>query len=655
MLAGDFHWDAETYSPVDLKSAGLGRYIMHPDADVLCLSYARGDEEPRVWIPGDPLPRDLFNAERLIAWNAGFERAVWWLLYRKYGWPDCPALDRWLCAQAVALSHALPAPLEQAANALHVPINKDPRGKKLIQLFCVPDRKTGQRRMPNAHFDDFLDLVDYCKQDVRAERAVLHACPKQELSEAEHRRWRHKMLTNERGFLVDIPTCKVASAAVKQWKGVLAKECKELTGSLEPTQREAVWNWLKEQDVEIANMRANTIRDVLKAMPAGAARRVLEIRQAASLTSTAKYDVALRCTSGDSRMRYTQVFHGAGTGRVTHKLFQPGNMPRSKLFDGAGKPIKDVWRYADELDLISRPEQVDLVFEPMAFYSTILRSMIVAPEGKLLFAGDYAQIEARMNAWQAGEKTKLDAFIAKEDLYKRMAARIYGLPISAIDKESRERQIGKSAELGAGFGLGAAGFKTYCKEQAGVEITSEEAELAISAYRELSPKTVENWHRVKNAALNAIRDPGRIYEAGVISYCCAKSRQWLFARLPSGRVLSYCRPRIVLDKFNRPEQILIAGVHPKTKQWIEDLRVWHGVFVNNNVQGACRDIMADAGLNVEAAGWRVVLDVHDEVISEGAKERDLEEYLGIMGQAVSWAPGLPITVEGWCGRRYRKG
>ena len=649
-----FHCDAETYSPVDLKSAGLSRYISHPEADVLCFSYARGEEEPKVWIPSDPLPRELFDG-RYISWNAGFERAVWWLLYRKYGWPDCPAHDRWECAQAVALSFALPAPLDQAAEALHVPIKKDPKGKRLIQLLCVPDRKTGQRRMPNAHFDDFLDMVDYCKQDVRTERAVLNACPRQHLTEIEHRRWRHQMLVNERGFRVDLPTCRLASASVKTWKGHLSKECKALTGSLEPTQRQAVWNWLREQNVDIANMRANTIRDVLKHLPEGDARRVLEIRAAASLTSTAKYDVAMRCVSGDSRVRYTQVFHGAGTGRVTHKLFQPGNMPRSKLWDGSGKPISDVWRFADEVNMMSDPALVDIMFEPMAFYSSMLRSMIVAPEGKMLFAGDYAQIEARMNAWQSGETSKLKAFVAKVDLYKRMAARIYGLHPDEISKDSRERQIGKSAELGAGFGLGSVGFRVYCKEQAGIEIAAQEAEVAIEAYRELSPRTVENWYRVKNAALNAIRDPGHVYEAGTVKYCCAKNRAWLFAQLPSGRVLSYCRPRIVLDKFGRPEQILIAGVHPKTKQWIEDLRIWHGLLVNNNVQGSCRDIMVDAALNLEVAQFRVVLSVHDEVISEGDAQRDIEDYLSIMGQAVPWAPGLPITVEGWSGRRYRKG
>ena len=446
-----------------------------------------------------------------------------------------------------------------------------------------------------------------------------------------------------------------------------------ITGDIRPSQRAAVLDWLRENDVEIANMKKNTIADALDDpdLPEGTVRKVLELRSQHAKTSTAKYDVFLRSVGARDRVYYTQTFHGAGTGRVTHRLVQPGNFPRPELKYYNGDPIPDVWKYADDLGLCSDPYALSFVFEPMAFYSSLLRSMIVAPPGKLLFSGDYAQIEARMNAYLSGEQSKLAIYEAGGDLYSVMAGYIYNRDPAEIDRKSFERQIGKSAELGAGFGLGGIGFQTYCKDTARIEIDRKTAQHVIDVYRESSPGIVRNWEATKDAVFNAIRAPGEVYEVNLCKYVVTKNRGWLFCKLPGGRVLAYCRPKLewivrVFETIDREtgeirrtrktvEQIFVAGVHPKTHQWIERLPAWQGQFVNNYVQGSTRDIMVDASERVEAAGFPVVLDVHDEVIAEADEHRSLDEYRTIMAAPVPWAPGLPMKVDAWCGTRYRKG
>lgn len=640
------HIDFETYSPVDIK-AGLSRYSTHPDADILVVCYALDDGPVKRWLPGDPLPAELFQAESYHAFNAQFERCIWWqILYRKYGWPDAPALDRWRCTQALGQSFGLPASLFEQVAALRLPQQKDARGQALIRYWCIPDRKTGARRWPFENPSEFDALCNYCGQDVIAERALMKALPKPALPPSGQRSWEHQARINERGIFVDVETTKALADAVDSYKAQLTKEANKITNGLDPTQRAAMLEWFKSEGIELENMRAITIKRALKTLPESQARRALEIRSAVSKVSTAKYRVMLKQVSGDRRLRYTQRFHGASTGRVTHTGgVQLGNMARGEIKDAAG--------LAEELGLISDPALLALFHDPMQAYSALVRTVLTATPGQRLYSGDFAQVEARYNAWRARQHDLVKMFADDVDVYKHMASRIYKMPLDAIGKESRERFIGKQCTLAAGYGIGANGFKTRCKETWDVDVSAEESEAAVYGYREQVPKIVECWYKTVAAARNAVNDPGNSYETGYGEvYACSRNKQWLFCKLPSGRLLSYLRPRIELGDYG--QELYCAGVDTYTKKWSEKIKLWHGTLVENIVQGACFDIMDAASQRVEAAGFRVVLSVHDEVVSDASMQLEEWAFKELMCTPVPWAPGLPIKVETWSGKRYHK-
>ena len=636
--------DFETYSPVDLKTAGLSRYVESPEFDVLVCCYSIDGAPVQTWVPGMPPPADLFACKTFAAFNAGFERAVWWWLYRNARWPDCPTVDRWRCTMALGLSYGLPGGLDQMLAALRLPVSKDPRGPALIRLFSIPDRRTGKRTYPAEQPEEFAGMMEYCANDVVVEQALVAALPRKELPPASQREWGHQQTINERGIEVDRDLAMLLATKVHELQGRLSARTKELTSGLEPTQREAIKDWLKPEGLDLPDVKKTTVQRALSSMPDGVAKEVLDLRSSASKTSVAKYAVLLRRTSHDGRLRHSMVWHGASTGRVTHKGFQPGNLP--------AREMKDAHELADARWLIGDIDVLEVVFDPMKVYSALVRSTLIARKGRRLVSGDYAQIEARMVATMAGQRDLVQAFADGIDVYRFMAARIYGLRFEDIAKESRERFVGKSATLGAGFGMGPGRFFDYCKDN-GSEITTGEAEQAISSYRSNVPRVVAFWYAVKAAALNAVRDPGGLYPVGPLTYVCSASRKWLYCKLPSGRALAYLRPRIIVDEYG--PQLLCAGVNTYTHKWTEDISLWHGTLVENAVQAASADVMKEAAMRLEANGFPVVLSVHDEVVSEPLIDGpSLAEMHRIMLEPVPWMLQLPLAVEGWEGNRYRK-
>lgn len=635
--------DFETYSPVDIRSAGLARYVESPDFSVLMCGYSIDGGPVQMWFPHSPPPSDLFACTTFRAYNAGFERAVWQWLYRNGGWPDCPSVNRWRCIMALAQSYGLPGSLAEVGFALGLSTVKSVRGQALMRLFCMADKKTGQRRPLAGLQSEWQEFIEYCRQDVLAEQAVVDDLPTKELPPAEQRAWEHQQRINERGIAVDRDLALRLATLVAAEQADLREQTKALTAGLEPTQRAAILEWLREEGADLVDLKKTTVQRALKAMPESDARRVLQLRASASKTSVAKYPVLLRRTSGDGRLRHSQVYHGASTGRVTHKGFQPGNLPAREM-DGAHELAEMEW-------LFGEPELLAQIVDPMRAYSAMVRTTLIAGPGRVLQSGDYSQIEARMVAWMAGQHDLVQQFADKTDVYRYMASRIYGIPVDRIRKDSKERFVGKSATLGAGFGMGPSRFYDYCRDN-GSEISVEEAERAITEYRNSVPRIKQFWYDVKNAAVTAVQDPGNVFPVGPVAYACSSSRKWLYCKLPSGRKLTYLRPSVIVDEWG--PQVRAAGTNTFTKKWDENLSLWHGVLVENMVQAAARDVMVEAALRLEAADYRVVLTVHDEIVCEPKEGMPLDEMHRIMLEPVPWAPGLPLAVEGWEGKRYRK-
>ena len=384
----------------------------------------------------------------------------------------------------------------------------------------------------------------------------------------------------------------------------------------------------------------------------------LELRREAK-SSTAKFAAMAQVAAQDGRVRGSLQYHGAATGRWAGRLIQPQNFPRVD-------PDRDAWKVEAALALLNTDLCADDVVdnlriytqtEPMAVLSKCLRAMIIAPEGKDLIGGDFANIEGRINAWLAGEEWKVQAFRDYDqgigpDLYRLSYARAFGLEPDQVT--SQQRQIGKTMELAMGYQGGVGAFQTMARGM-GVVVSDERADDLKRAWREAHPAIVRSWYEVGDAAVAAVGSPGMVVPAlsGRVSYIVANG--FLFCRLPSMRVLAYAAPRLIRDEVFNRWQVEFGGVNSLTKKWGPQ-KLYGGLQIENIIQGTARDVMAEGMFRLEARGdYPIVLTVHDEVLCETPEDRgSVGEFKTILSQPPKWAAALPTAVSAWRDKRYVK-
>lgn len=693
--------DYETRSRAELKHTGTYLYATDPSTSVLCLAW-RLDDAPHtyLWHPAFPnarpkaktwvnakgkrirgLPPHLeryangmpeygrSDLEMLLLWitwgdvteveahNAMFERVISRYVMPRhvpgFAIPD----ELWRCSAAKAASFSLPRDLKGAVNALGLAEKKDDSGKALINKLSKPNK--------NGDFceevESLLDLFAYCKQDVVAEEGLsanLRPLPPDELET-----WRLDQTINLRGVAVDTAFVKRALEITAEEQRAADLEVGILTGgAVDSTgQRDAMLAWLREQGYPAENLQGDTIDDVLK----GAwelkpeVRRVLELRRSLGRTSTKKYEAIARSICADGRIRDLLAYHGAGTGRWAGRRVQPQNFPRGSISGDMDTFVADAKRYDTET--------LRLIYgDPMELLATALRGALIAPEGRVLNVADYAAIEARVVAWLAGQLDKLEMFAKGVDMYKAAASSIFSIPADKIAKDSRERQIGKAAELGLGFQMGSKKYVTNVFDTTGIVITEEFSEQVVKAWRAKNDRIVAFWSDIQAAAIEAItRGPGKAaVPCGKLAW--AQRGRFLHVKLPSGRLLSYCDPRVeeklvegtradgTKYSFTAPS-IRFMGIDSKTHQWTSQF-TYGGSLTENVTQAVARDLMRDAMHRLERTGvYETVLTVHDEVVAESdAAAGSVEEYENLVSQIEPWAAGLPVKAEAWRGGRYQK-
>lgn len=270
------------------------------------------------------------------------------------------------------------------------------------------------------------------------------------------------------------------------------------------------------------------------------------------------------------------------------------------------------------------------------------------PEAKVLVCADFAQIEARVIAWLAGQQDILDVFASGEDVYT-YTARLIG---------STSRQLGKVCVLGLGFGMGPVKFILTAASY-GLTIDEVFAESTVKAWREANREIVHFWYELDDAFREAIKSPyGTRVKVG--DYVTVeRGRTAVFIRLPSGRQLVYRNARLVYNPDARHRSgydIVYEGVDQKTKRWAT-IRTYGGKLAENVTQAVARDIMAEALLTLDDLGVDLRLTVHDEIIAvalASEAQRTLDLIIEIMRTPPAWGLGLPIGAEGWFGERYRK-
>lgn len=667
--------DFETRSPVDLPKAGVYAYSEDPDTDILCMSYAFGDEEPETWRPGEPMParvrEHVESGGEIRAWNATFERVLWWVvLTPRYGFPR-PRAEQFVCTAAEARAMNLPGSLAWAAEVTGVSHRKDTEGHRLMLKLSSPVGKNP--KPPYEWHEDPADLrrlVEYCEQDVRTERAIARVLVR--LSPVERAIYLLDQRINDRGVRADLPLVDAMSAVVEDAMTEAGVRLDQLTDGVVTavTQTARIKEWCNRRFVEeeiteqrtgtvliqgeevettervpfrIPGVAKNVLREtlLLDVLPEDV-REVLEIRQECGKTSPGKLKAIKRGIGRrDDRLRGLLLYHGAGTGRWSGRRVQPQNFPRPD--------VEDVEQY---IPAVMRGDRI-VGPSPMSVVTSMLRSCLIASEGHHLMAADYGQIEARVTHWFAGEPWE-------DNPYERMAGFIYGRPWQEIEEDSVERQIGKNTVLGAGFGMGAEKFQEYTYIATGIRIPLEEAERAINGYRMRKSGIRDLWYELEQAAEGAVLRPGEITSAGTgaeVQYVA--SGQWLMCRLPSGRAIFYCRPKVEWVEVpwsdtDKRRAVTFEGVNTYTRKWTRG-SMYGGLQTENVVQATARDIMAAAMARVEDAGYPVVLTVHDEIIADVPNDHgSLEDFERLMSRVPKWASGVPIDVKGWEGQRWRK-
>jgi DNA polymerase len=634
--------DFETRSHIDLTERGLDIYANDDTTEVLCIAFGNTPETVNVLPPQNPSTNQLWplmqhvsKGGKIQAWNAMFEYAIWnCVCVPRYGWPELK-LEQCIDTMAVAAANNVPQSLGDAALFMDANQQKDTRGRYLIQKLCKPVKGSFNN-------DPALlkELFDYCAQDVRTEMAIGSVL--RPLSDAEQEVWELTQRVNLRGVPVDPRELQNAVLAVVRAQDALDYELLAMTGC-KPSERAKLLFWLNTQGADLADLTAKTVSAALAKLVGTNLHRVLELRQEGSQTSVAKYAKMMEIQR-EGRIRNTLVYHGASTGRwASRGGLNLQNIARPTLEDG-------------EIER-AIPRVFDGGLGSMSELSSLVRSAISAPPGQTFVDVDFSSIENRVGVWLAGQKDKVELFRKGLDEYKVFAAEsLYRINYDEVTKE--QRQISKSAVLGAMFGQGAKGLVKYA-EGMGVTLSEGQAKNAVDGYRSSYAKVKNLWASCETAAIDAVQNPGNGFKAGdKIVMKVGKGALWM--QLPSGRLICWQRPQLELLTTPWGSEKLGVTVHSQntyTRQWTRNPLIGSSIF-QSAVQGTARDFLANAMLNLEKNGYEIINSIHDEVlllVDENKAEEALEnDVMHIMTHPPKWASDFPLAAEGWVSKRYKK-
>ncbi len=651
-------------------------------------------------------PKIVFAAH-----NAGFERAIWRKLFVPLGYPKIPR-KRWKDTAAKAARHGLPRALDGVCDALETPHQKDLSGNKVMRQLSrsrKPSKANPDKFLyPDKEPEKFQIMYAYNIDDVEAERDVDKAVP--DLEESEQEIWELDQEMNERGIRIDREAVEKSILLLQQHKKVLLLEFYEATdGEVNSPKQFAKWKkWLNDNGCDADNVQGETLSKILfddstLGLLPNYVKRAIELASQLGRTSTAKYEKFIEQMGDDDRIRDYLIYHGAErTGRWTGKGVQPQNFLRpSKGFD-IEQVVADIKQYDYTMFSLFYPNVIDTIAQAV-------RGMIIASEGYELYVSDFTAIESRVRAFLAGDLEAmklfwdLDCLIADQDNYCAMASDILGRYITKADDD--ERQMGKVGDLSLGFAGGINAFAKMAPAYkldldalfpliwpTATEKERKKAKKAYKSYKKKADKPISKragvaidiikqrfrrshwavaafWKNIEAAAIRAIKDGGkqevrskRLGKNGIeevyhgIYFRMTKDKRFLRMYLPSGRYLSYFKPRLASTKTpwgDDAYKIKYRGRKDGRDCW---LITYGGKLTENAVQAVARDLMANSFVNVRKAGFFPLLLVHDEAIAEAkVGYATIEQYNNVMRMKPKWAERLPLEVSGWIGKRYKKG
>ena len=653
--------DLETYSDVDIKKGGVYKYAESDNFEILLFAVSINNESVTVYdlACGDTLPDEILDAlvdDAVIKWafNAVFERVClsYWLKkhyperFKSYGAAGDTVSNylnpvSWRCTMIWSAYMGLPLSLEGVGAVLGLKDQKMKEGKDLIRYFCVPCKPTktnGGRTRNHPHHapDKWATFKAYNMRDVEVEMGIkekLHKFPVPDFVWAEYHL---DQSINDRGILVDMQLVKNAIAFDERSKSDIASQMKDMTDLENPNSVAQMKAWLSDQGLETDTLGKKAVAELIKDAPEDLAQ-VLALRQQLAKSSVKKYQAMENAACKDTRARGMFQFYGANrTGRWAGRIIQLQNLPQNHMNDLAE---------ARELVRTGDYDSLELLYDDIPdTLSQLIRTAFIARPGYKFYVADFSAIEARVIAHLAGESWRAEVFKNGGDIYCASASQMFHVPVEKHGINGHLRQKGKIAELALGYGGSIGALKAMGALEMG--LTEDELQPLVDAWRESNPNIVSLWWDFDNAVKSAIKMHTSTSSHG-IKFTWRSGM--LFITLPSGRKLTYIKPRIGENKFGG-ESVTYEGIG-STKKW-ERLESYGPKFVENVVQAVSRDLLMNAMKNLP--GFFICGHVHDELIIECKDTVSLDEVCKAMAHNPSWMPDILLRADGYTTEFYKK-
>lgn len=632
--------DIETFSSANLAKCGVYKYVESPDFEILLFGYSVDGGPVQVidLASGETIPKEIIDVltdENVTKWafNANFERVC---LSRYLNYPIGKYLkpSSWKCSMVWAATMGLPLSLEGVGSVLGLEKQKLTEGKDLIKYFCQPcsPTKANEHRTRNYPYhapDKWLSFKQYNIRDVEVEMSVQAKLANFPVPDNVWKEYHLDQEINDRGVALDMVLVQKAIDMDSHSRSELTEAIKNLTGLDNPNSVQQMKQWLSKNGLETETLDKKTVLKLIQTAPPEL-RDVLSLRQQLAKSSVKKYQAMKNAVCSDGRARGMFQFYGANrTGRWAGRIIQLQNLPQNHLPD---------LEQARALVKIGDIEAVELLYEDVPdTLSQLIRTAFIPNEGAKFIVADFSAIEARIIAWLAGEKWREDVFAKGGDIYCASASQMFKVPVEKHGINSHLRQKGKISELALGYGGSVGALKAMGALDMG--LTEDELPSLVDAWRQSNPNIVRFWWDVDRAAMEAIRNKHANETHGIVfSYRSGM----LFITLPSGRKLSYVKPRIGENKFGG-QCITYEGIGT-TKKW-ERLSSYGPKLVENIVQATARDILCYAMQTLQNRS--IVMHIHDEIVIEADKRLPLNVVCEKMSRVPPWADGLLLGSDGY--------
>lgn len=637
--------DIETYSEADLSKSGVYKYVDAPGFEVLLFGYSVDGGPVKVisLAEGEELPQKIKEAllddtVLKFAFNAQFERVC---LEKYLGVHLAP--DAWRCTMVASLYLGLPGSLAQVGAVLGVEKKKLETGKDLIKFFSVPCKPTKTnggrtRNLPEHDREKWQQFITYNARDVETEMDIMEKVARFPVPDFLWKQYAQDQRINDLGIELDMALVTQAIKCDEESRERYLKRAQELTGLENPNSPIQLKEWILSNGVEMETLTKAEVASVMETAT-GPVKEVLELRQLLSKSSVKKYVAMETCRCSDGRAHGLLQFYGANrTGRWAGRLVQVQNLPQNHIPDLA---------VARNLIKSGCFEAVELLYDSIPdTLSQLIRTAFVPREGCKFMVADFSAIEARVIAWLAGESWRQEVFRNNGDIYCASASQMFGVPVEKHGVNGELRQKGKIAELALGYGGGVGAMISMGAIDMG--LAEEELQPIVDSWRQSNPAIVKLWWDVHRCVIKAVKDKQpQTYKCLTFEY----QSGMLFIGLPSGRRLAYAKPSVYRNDYDRDE-IAYMGVDA-TKKWGK-IDSYGPKFVENIIQAMSRDILAEAMARMEAAGYDIVMHVHDEAVIEAPRDAVLEDACQIMSKAPDWTPGLILNAAGYECEFYQK-